>query len=1193
MKGPSSDFEAIQTRYRQARRRAELANSALVRSLIALEFLEHISQPRYAAFSDSYFEEFIVLLVDNLKRSLSFGVLPELPLRIKALLSKIPGAAKSRREADIRILAGMCELYLLALSLLGNRAGQYKRDNSFPPGINHLHSLRADGGFAAPLTSFEGTVTRRQDEQEDVSEFGLRLMSLWRTFKKPPGPASLAFMVEKAPDEKMSYPWAYLEKIRVDIEEAPDHDFNNKTGQWRTLILDSKQLGSEFSSQCTLAVHLACRYMLKQMQLPDRDIPHIFQLSLAPGPFEYVGSSVGLSVVLAAISIISRSKPDYLEVSIHQDCGFIGAVTAKGAVQQVDEDSLRLKVKAAMASPIRKLVIPKGNAGACRKEMEESPDRELEILPVSSVDEVVKNRSVVSIRRPQPADIQDRAAAAGTIPYKMSLISLLVVVLIIFQALLPNRPSITSLEITVESLVAAGTDGRKLWEADLTPLAPECIDWRIDKTLRCDITGNGRQEWLVACSGWDPGEERFQSFLLCCTELEPIKCHQPLGADLKFADQTIKTDYTISSIIPFGRPEKRLAVVVANHRTSFPAFVTAFAGDGKKRGTYVHIGPLGSSQDQVLTYDIDGDGDSKLLLGGQNITYKKAALAVLNPADLWGTGPFQRSYDFYLMPDQRGCPQWYLLFPHSDIALEAGSAGEVKSIKAGNGKIVVETLEDRAGDSCVSYVLNRQLAEMERSENISYKDLYEQQVRLARIVPIREDEPEEKEPIQYWDGEEWSRPAIPNRFGPPDRRVYRDEGGSLHCIIDIPVNERWFSSGIYVPTGSFLTVSAEGRAKAQNDFYPAVSPIGRDPWSFSHDEPIGSDQFPHDSLVGRVGEDGTPFLVGIHCTKQVKKGGILYFVPNKTKHELLVNNSGYWKAHIIVDQPGAPQIEFFKIDLDGNSRKLLVTWSVRNAENIELQPSPSDSLPLQGSVHLDEIDPDADKLTLRAWNRNSSVTREILLPKETGPPEILELETLLKFARPSRVIKGIKYRVSDSLYLGITGLLEDLPRERGRIHVPETLVGSFQFLAANRKGFVTRDVAFHPIEPLEKTIQVPANQIWVNSGVEVLYGRRLVVTAKGMVSSSPDFLISPNGESALAPEATGNPFDDFVAPGLRRQALIGRIGRTGKPFFVGSRFDTLATDSGTLYLCINDRLCNPCFSDNSGAWQVTIKHMKW
>ena len=68
------------------------------------------------------------------------------------------------------------------------------------------------------------------------------------------------------------------------------------------------------------------------------------------------------------------------------------------------------------------------------------------------------------------------------------------------------------------------------------------------------------------------------------------------------------------------------------------------------------------------------------------------------------------------------------------------------------------------------------------------------------------------------------------------------------------------------------------------------------------------------------------------------------------------------------------------------------------------------------------------------------------------------------------------------------------------------------------------------------------------------------VDTKGKLDGNPS--TSGDGEFVKADQ-------DFLAPGLRQYALVGRIG-TGKPFEVGNKNEVVAPDEGPLQLALND-----------------------
>lgn len=106
------------------------------------------------------------------------------------------------------------------------------------------------------------------------------------------------------------------------------------------------------------------------------------------------------------------------------------------------------------------------------------------------------------------------------------------------------------------------------------------------------------------------------------------------------------------------------------------------------------------------------------------------------------------------------------------------------------------------------------------------------------------------------------------------------------------------------------------------------------------------------------------------------------------------------------------------------------------------------------------------------------------------------------------------------------------------------------------------------------TVTVDATHPWIDSGLTVRKGDRLVFHADGQIrwGARPDQVAGPEGHDAKAGK-------------LGAGGLIGRVGSSGKPFVVGNtRAPIVMTKSGKLFLGINDFV----FKDNSGSFTVTI-----
>jgi hypothetical protein len=113
-------------------------------------------------------------------------------------------------------------------------------------------------------------------------------------------------------------------------------------------------------------------------------------------------------------------------------------------------------------------------------------------------------------------------------------------------------------------------------------------------------------------------------------------------------------------------------------------------------------------------------------------------------------------------------------------------------------------------------------------------------------------------------------------------------------------------------------------------------------------------------------------------------------------------------------------------------------------------------------------------------------------------------------------------------------------------------------------------------------VNVPANQAWTDTGIDVKKGDRVSFHTSGQVR------IAPGGNEAFAgpdgaPSDTG-PRNTYPIAAMPAGGLIGRVGNSA-PFPIGSNAQPITMPaSGRLYLGINDSN----YSDNEGSFTVSI-----
>ncbi|GEM_PF-3429946 len=113
---------------------------------------------------------------------------------------------------------------------------------------------------------------------------------------------------------------------------------------------------------------------------------------------------------------------------------------------------------------------------------------------------------------------------------------------------------------------------------------------------------------------------------------------------------------------------------------------------------------------------------------------------------------------------------------------------------------------------------------------------------------------------------------------------------------------------------------------------------------------------------------------------------------------------------------------------------------------------------------------------------------------------------------------------------------------------------------------------------------------WFDTGIDVKKGDKITILSVPSKSSPPC-----DGKTGCPPYRSPDDVmaDGFAGKGLK--ALVGVIGtkaggsgdpNAGVPFSVGGELILSARSDGRLYLGYND--CEGCFSDNTGAFEVSI-----
>ncbi len=124
--------------------------------------------------------------------------------------------------------------------------------------------------------------------------------------------------------------------------------------------------------------------------------------------------------------------------------------------------------------------------------------------------------------------------------------------------------------------------------------------------------------------------------------------------------------------------------------------------------------------------------------------------------------------------------------------------------------------------------------------------------------------------------------------------------------------------------------------------------------------------------------------------------------------------------------------------------------------------------------------------------------------------------------------------------------------------------------------------------PAGKIFEVGAKNIWQRTMIKLHKGEAIIIAYMyGKWSVNPD----RKPHDAIGDPDTPVESDSYVMKIHNEGALCGKIGKDGKPFFIGNTMKIVAETDGELFLIANDDIKSEKgagYSDNSGAIGIVI-----
>ena len=267
---------------------------------------------------------------------------------------------------------------------------------------------------------------------------------------------------------RMSFPVLYSNHF--DLKKGFNEYFsinlqeNKKTTIDEFLIFPSSLVPDpSFLGQLKIAWNFAKNYLIRYHKGKIKSFTIIVRLNNQNAT--YTGESAGAVLAVSLIIELMKYHDKLAGISPFANISVSGSIDSSGSLNKIDRDIIRIKVKTVFYSDIDYFIVPIDNISEAQNALEEFklkyPSRNLEIIPASSIEDILDRRKLFKVGRQNYAQWFYKK----TLKHKYSLISFLLLMLVVSYVVLSKQDdNISELSATNQVLLAKNKYGGVLWE---------------------------------------------------------------------------------------------------------------------------------------------------------------------------------------------------------------------------------------------------------------------------------------------------------------------------------------------------------------------------------------------------------------------------------------------------------------------------------------------------------------------------------------------------------------------------------------------------------------------------------------------------------------------------------------------------------------------------------------------------------
>lgn len=283
-----------------------------------------------------------------------------------------------------------------------------------------------------------------------------------------------------------------------------------------------------------------------------------------------------------------------------------------------------------------------------------------------------------------------------------------------------------------------------------------------------DIDGDKQNEILLWGSGGD--QTLFSSDSLYCFDNSGnIKWRAYIGVEfLSFANSNWKhLQWNILDVIHSQYKGKSSLIIAVRDRTYAPAAIVKMDA---RSGKFISAIYMPGFIFNLTEYDIDGDNNKEILVGGVNNGLRRATLTVLNPERIEGIVPStSKYYPNYL---NKGSELYYVKLPWSDLGriISPTNFNTTKYILPGKTTFVLFSYENYPSSeletASVLYTFDRNMNITDIIGSVGFVKQYDDRFKKGLLKKKLDEDYYNalRDSIEYWDGDKFVNYSTKNSY---------------------------------------------------------------------------------------------------------------------------------------------------------------------------------------------------------------------------------------------------------------------------------------------------------------------------------------------------------------------------------------------------------------------------------------------